>query len=184
MMNLRSYGMSEILALGEDSPQLPDDQSHWIGSGAIVVGKVRLGKNVGVWFGTVLRGDNELIDIGANTNLQEHVMVHTDMGFPLVVGEGCTIGHRALLHGCQIGNNTLIGMGAMIMNGAVIGDNCLIGAGTLITEGTQIPDGALVIGSPGKIKRAVTEKEIQSMKISADHYVGAMNKMRDARKHV
>ncbi len=172
--------MSEILALGDDTPIFPDDNSHWIGAGAVVIGKVRLGKNVGVWFNTVLRGDNELIDIGDNTNLQEHVMVHTDMGFPLVVGEGCTIGHRAVLHGCKIGHNTLIGMGAMVMNGAIIGDNCLIGAGALVTENTVIPDGSLVIGTPAKVRRSTSNQDVQKMKLSALHYVKAMNRMRDA----
>ena len=171
--------MSEIYRLGEYSPIFPKDNSHWVAPNAIVIGKVELSVNVGIWYGAVLRGDNEVISIGENTNLQEQVICHTDMGFPLTIGADCTIGHRALLHGCTIGKNTLIGMGAMIMNGAVIGDNCLIAAGALITEGKVIPDGSLVIGSPGKVVRELDDKGIAAITKSAMHYVQAMYRIKD-----
>lgn len=171
--------MSGILKLADDSPIFPGDQSHWIASTAVVIGKVELEQNVGIWYGAILRGDNEWIKIGSGTNLQEQVICHTDMGYPLSIGANCTIGHRALLHGCSIGNNSLIGMGAMIMNGAVIGNNCLIGAGSLITEGKMIPDGSLVMGTPGKIIRALQPEEITRLGDSAAHYIVAMNKIRN-----
>ncbi len=169
-------------SLGNVKPKLSDDASDWIAPNAFVIGDVHIGKNVGIWFHTVLRGDNERITIGDGTNLQEHAMLHTDMGFPLSVGKNCTIGHRALLHGCTIGNNTLVGMGAMVMNGTKVGDNCLIGANALVTEGKEIPDGSLVVGTPGKIIRELTEDEIQSLTQSAEHYVEAMRRMRDQMK--
>ncbi len=169
-------------SLGDIEPRLSSDASDWIAPNAYVIGDIELGKNVGVWFHAVLRGDNEPIVIGDNTNLQEHAVLHTDMGFPLSVGENCTIGHRALLHGCTIGDNTLIGMGAMIMNGAKIGNNCLIGANALITEGKVIPDGSLVMGAPGKVIRELSAQDIEALTKSAKHYVLAMRRMRDEMK--
>jgi carbonic anhydrase/acetyltransferase-like protein (isoleucine patch superfamily) len=129
-----------------------------------------LGKNTSVWFCTTLRGDNELIDIGAGSNIQESTVMHTDIGYPLTIGENCTIGHKVMLHGCKIGNNSLIGMGAIVLNGATIGDNCLIGAGALITENKVIPDGSLVMGSPGKIVRQLDAEAIQRLRNSALNY--------------
>jgi carbonic anhydrase/acetyltransferase-like protein (isoleucine patch superfamily) len=136
-----------------------------------VIGRVRLGKDVGVWFGAVLRGDNEAIAIGEASNIQEMVMMHTDPGFRLTVGEGCTIGHRAILHGCTLGNNVLVGMGAIVLNGARVGDNCLIGAGALVPEGREIAPGSLVVGMPGKAVRPLSGDEIGRLRISAAHYV-------------
>jgi carbonic anhydrase/acetyltransferase-like protein (isoleucine patch superfamily) len=152
-------------------PELPADGEYWIAPGASVIGKVRFGVDVGVWFGAVLRGDNELIDIGAGTNIQEHSVLHTDMGFPLTVGSGCTIGHRAILHGCTIADNCLIGMGAVVLNGARIGENSLVGAGALVPEGREIPPGSLVIGMPGKAVRELTFDEIARNRLSAAGYV-------------
>ena len=123
-----------------------------------------------VWFGCVLRGDNEEIRVGQGSNLQENVVCHTDMGFPLVIGPGCTIGHKAMLHGCTIGENSLVGMGATILNGARIGRNCLIGAGALIPEGKDIPDGSLVMGMPGKVVRMLDEAAIEGLRASARGY--------------
>ncbi|MBB5754416.1 gamma carbonic anhydrase family protein [Prosthecomicrobium pneumaticum] len=143
----------------------------WIAPDARVIGRVVLGADTGIWFGAVLRGDNEPIVVGARTNIQEHAVLHTDMGFPLTIGEGCTIGHRAILHGCRIGANTLVGMGAIILNGAEIGENCLIGAGALVTEGKVIPAGSLVVGMPGKVLRPLGEAEIARLAASADGYV-------------
>lgn len=160
-----------LYALEGISPEVPAPDAYWVAPDASVIGKVRLSTGVGVWFGAVLRGDNEPIDIGPDTNLQEHVMVHTDPGFPVRVGAGCTIGHRALLHGCTIGDNTLVGMGAIVLNGAVIGRDCLIGAGALVTEGKEIPDGSLVVGTPAKVIRSLDEAAIGRLRRSALNYV-------------
>ena len=160
-----------VHALDGVAPTLAADGHVFIAPTATLIGKVILGRDVGIWFGSVLRGDNEPIVIEAETNIQEHCVLHTDMGFPLTVGQGCTIGHRAILHGCRIGRNCLVGMGAIILNGAVIGDDCLIGAGALVTEGKTIGPGSLVIGSPGKVVRALTPDEIARNRLSAAHYV-------------
>ena len=158
------------------SPEL--DEDCWIAPGAHVIGNVWLGPGVGVWFGATLRGDNEPILVGQGTNIQENTVCHTDMGFPLTIGPGCTIGHKAILHGCTIGENTLVGMGATILNGARVGKNCLIGAGALITEGKEIPHGSLVIGSPGKVKRELSEEEIEGLRDSAKGYTENMRRFR------
>ncbi len=158
-----------IFALNATSPHLA--AGVWTAPGAAVIGRVSLGEDVGVWFGAVLRGDNEAIEVGARTNIQEMAMVHTDPGFPVRIGEGCTIGHRAIVHGCTIGDNTLIGMGAIVLNGARIGRDCLVGAGALVTEGREIPDGSLVVGAPAKVVRALDETAIASLRLSADRYV-------------
>lgn len=157
-----------LYALTEKSPRV--DDSAWIAPDANIIGNVILGKNTSVWFCTTLRGDNELIDIGAGSNIQESTVMHTDIGYPLTIGENCTIGHKVMLHGCKIGNNSLIGMGAIVLNGATIGDNCLIGAGALITENKVIPDGSLVMGSPGKIVRQLDAEAIQRLRNSALNY--------------
>ena len=124
--------------------------ANWIAPDATLIGDVQVGRNAGFWFGVVIRGDNEPIVIGADTNVQEHTVMHTDPGFPLTIGEGCTIGHRAMLHGCTIGDNSLIGMGAIVLNGARIGKNSLVGAGALVTEGKEFPDNSLIVGSPAQ----------------------------------
>lgn len=142
-----------------------------VAESATVIGNVEIGEEVGIWFGAVIRGDNERITIGARTNIQDQCVLHTDPGFPLTIGEGCTIGHRATLHGCTIGASTLVGMSATILNGARIGRNCLIGAAALITEGTEIPDGSLVLGAPGKVARTLSADEIARLEKSADRYV-------------
>lgn len=160
-----------IYALNGVAPQFDDPSTTWIAPDATVIGRVRLGRNVGIWFGAVLRGDNEAIEIGEDSNVQEHTVMHTDPGFALRVGRGCTIGHRAMLHGCTIGDNSLIGMGAIILNGARIGANCLVGAGALVTEGKQFPDGSMIIGSPARLHRELDEGAIAGLKASAQHYV-------------
>lgn len=157
-----------LYSLDGIAPQLAPDA--WIAPGAHVIGHVVLGARASVWFGSTLRGDNEAITVGDGTNVQENCVFHTDMGYPLTIGPGCTIGHKAMLHGCTIGTNSLIGMGATILNGAVIGDDCLIGAGALVTEGKQIPDGSLVLGAPGKVVRGLDAAAIQSLRASALHY--------------
>jgi len=153
------------------SPDLPAEGTYWIAPTATVIGKVRLREGVGIWFGAVVRGDGEPIVIGRDTNLQEHAMAHTDPGFPVTVGAGCTIGHRAIIHGCTIGDNVLVGMGAIVLNGAKVGDNSLIGAGALIPEGKEIPPNSLVVGLPGKVVRPLTADEIVRNQMSAAHYV-------------
>lgn len=159
-----------IYSLDGVAPQI-DPDIGWIAPTAVLVGKIILHAEVGIWFGVVARGDNEAITIGRRSNVQENTILHTDMGFPLTIGEGCTIGHKALLHGCSVGNNTLIGMGATVLNGARIGNNCLIGAGALITEGKDIPDGSLVVGAPGRVIRMLDEAAIAGLQRSADGYI-------------
>lgn len=160
-----------VYSLDGIEPNLPEKGSFWIADNAQVMGKVTLSEGVGVWFGAVLRGDNEMISIGKGTNIQENCTLHTDIGYPLDVGAGCTIGHNAILHGCQLGDNTLIGMGATVLNGAMIGKNCIIGAKTLITENKVIPDNSLVVGSPGKVIRQIDEKTEATLRKGAQHYV-------------
>lgn len=160
-----------IYALDGIAPQFEDEDSVWIAPDAQIMGKVHLGRDVGIWFGAVLRGDNEPITIGAGTNIQELTVMHTDPGLPLSVGEGCTIGHRAILHGCTIGDNTLIGMGAIVLNGARIGKNCLVGAGALVTEGKEFPDNSLIVGSPAKAVRQLDEAAIERLRGSAQNYM-------------
>jgi len=161
-----------VYTLDGVAPHFDDADSVWIAPDAHVIGKVSLGRDVGIWFGVVLRGDNERITVGARSNVQEHTMMHTDMGFPLTVGEGCTIGHRAILHGCTIGDNTLIGMGAIVLNGARIGNNCLVGAGALVTEGKVFPDNSLIVGAPARAVRELDAAGADRMKLSALSYVG------------
>ena len=160
-----------LYALGDDQPQLPENDDYWIALGAHVIGKVRLGEGVGIWFGVVLRGDNELIDIGAGSNVQEGVTIHTDMGYPASIGVNCTIGHNAILHGCTIGDNSLVGMGATVLNGARIGRNCLIGANALVTEGKEFPDNSLIVGAPAKATRILDEDAVRALTRSAESYV-------------
>ena len=157
-----------LYSLSAKTPQV--DDTAWIAPDANIIGMVILRENTSVWFCATLRGDNEVIDIGVGSNIQENTIMHTDIGYPLTVGENCTIGHKSMLHGCKIGNNSLIGMGAIILNGATIGNNCLIGAGALITENKVIPDGSLVMGSPGKIVRQLDAETIQGLRNSALHY--------------
>lgn len=173
-----------LYSLDGHSPQTPEDGDYWVAPDANVVGKVRIGKGASVWFGCTLRGDNELIDIGDGSNVQENTVMHTDMGFPLTIGVNCTIGHKAMLHGCTIGDNSLIGMGATVLNGAKIGKNCLIGANALITENKVIPDGSLVMGSPGKVVRELDAAAIQRLTMSALHYQDNARRFRSSLKPV
>ena len=154
--------------MGDQRPDVHPDA--WLAPDANIIGNVVLEAESSVWVGSTLRGDNEMIHVGAGSNVQENCVFHTDIGFPLVIGANCTIGHKVMLHGCTIEENTLIGMGATILNGAKIGKNCLIGAGALITENKVIPDGSLVMGVPGKFVRALDEAAIQQLTASALHY--------------
>lgn len=158
-----------IYRLGDDAPEL--DPGSWTAPSATLIGKVRLQAGASVWFGAVLRGDNELIDIGVNSNVQDGTVMHTDVGVPLTIGTGVTIGHNAMLHGCTVGDYSLIGINAVILNGAKIGKYCIIGANSLIAEGKEIPDGSLVMGSPGKVVRELSDAQKQGLHASAQHYV-------------
>ena len=160
-----------IFALDGVQPEFEDLSSNWIAPDAVLIGRVRLGREAGIWFGAVLRGDNEPIVIGAGTNVQEHTVMHTDPGFPLTIGEGCTIGHRATLHGCTIGDNSLVGMGAIILNGARIGADSLVGAGALVTEGKEFPERSLIVGTPARAIRILDDAAVARLKASAAHYV-------------
>lgn len=153
-----------------DSRVQTDPQS-WVAPNAVLIGKVRLQAGASVWFNAVLRGDNELIHIGENSNVQDGTVMHTDMGSPLTIGKGVTIGHSAMLHGCSVDDYSLIGINAVILNGAKIGKYCIIGANSLIGEGKVIPDGSLVMGSPGKIVRELTDVQMKMLEASAAHYV-------------
>ena len=147
---------------------------YYIAPSADVIGSVILHSDVSIWFHAVLRGDNESITIGARSNIQDGCVLHTDPGAPISVGEGVTVGHRAVLHGCQIGDNSLVGINAVVLNHARIGKNCIIGANALVTEGMDIPDGSLVVGTPAKILKSVTDVQIQSLQESAQVYIGKM----------
>ena len=160
-----------LYALDGVSPTLPDDGTAWIAPDASVIGRVVLGRNVGVWFGAVLRGDNEPLSIGDDTNVQELSCCHTDPGFPITIGRGCTIGHKAMLHGCTVGDNALIGMNATVLNGAVIGENAIVGACALVPEGKTIPPNSLAVGVPAKVVRELDEETAAKLRMSAAHYV-------------
>lgn len=165
-----------IYALNGIHPELHEDT--WVAPDANLIGRIVLEEGASIWFGSTLRGDNEPIVVGKGSNLQENVVCHTDPGAPLTIGENCTIGHKVMLHGCTIGNNSLIGMGAIILNHAVIGENCLIGAGALITEGKVIPPGSLVMGAPGKVVRQLDEAAIAGLGDTAKRYQDNMRRFR------
>ena len=157
-----------IYRLGNFTPKL--DKDSWVAPSADIIGKVDIQKSASVWFGAVLRGDNEYITIGEGSNVQDGCVLHTDIGAPLSISSNCTIGHKAILHGCTIGEQSLIGMGAIVLNHAVIGSRCLIGAHALIPEGKVIPDGALVVGAPGKVVRILTQEEQDGLLLAAQSY--------------
>jgi carbonic anhydrase/acetyltransferase-like protein (isoleucine patch superfamily) len=150
-------------------PQIAE--SAWVADSAEVIGQVELGEDVGVWFGVVVRGDTAPISIGARTNIQDLSVLHADVGQPLTIGAGVTVGHKAMLHGCTIGDDSLIGIGAVVLNGARIGKGCLVGAGALVTEGKAFPDGSMIIGSPARMVRQLTPEQLQGLCASAEHYV-------------
>ena len=160
-----------IYKLGSAVPRLPANGAYWVAPCAHIIGRVQLDEDSSVWFGATVRGDNELIHIGARSNVQDGSVLHTDFGYPLMIGPDCTVGHKAILHGCQIGAGSLIGMGATVLNGAQIGKGCLIGANALIPEGKIIPDGSLVIGAPGRVVRELDEAAQKQLLLSAASYV-------------
>jgi carbonic anhydrase/acetyltransferase-like protein (isoleucine patch superfamily) len=165
-----------LYSLDGHAPQIAENT--WIAPDANLIGKVVIEDLASVWFGCTLRGDNEEIRVGAGSNVQENCVMHTDMGYPLVIGPGCTIGHKAMLHGCMLEENVLIGMGATVLNGARIGRNSLIGAGALITEGKEIPEGSLVMGAPGRVVRSLDEAAIATLRATALHYQQNMRRYR------
>lgn len=173
-----------LYALDGVAPNVPEDGEYWVAPNAQVMGDVTLESGVGIWFGVVLRGDNDPITVGEGSNIQENTVIHTDIGYPVTIGKNCTIGHSAVIHGCTIGDNSLIGMGATVLNGAVVGRNCLIGAGALVTEGKVIPDGSLVVGMPAKVIRALDADAIAGLTQSALHYQDNMRRYRDGLKPV
>lgn len=158
-----------IYQLGDDAPDI--DATAYVADSATVLGKVTLQANSSVWFGATLRGDNERITIGENSNVQENAVMHTDMGYPLTLGRDVTIGHQAMLHGCTVGDGTLVGIGAVILNGARIGKGCLVGAGALVTEGKEFPDNVLILGAPAKAVRELTASDAANLQAAADSYV-------------
>jgi carbonic anhydrase/acetyltransferase-like protein (isoleucine patch superfamily) len=160
-----------IYELDGQAPEFPADNRYWVAETAALIGKVRLKTDASVWFGAVLRGDNEWIELGVRSQIQDNATLHTDPGFPLTIGEDCVIGHKVMLHGCTIGNNSLIGMGAIVLNGARIGNNSLVGAGALVTEGKSFPDNSLIVGSPARVLRPLTDEAIAGIRRGADLYV-------------
>lgn len=158
-----------VYKLDAETPDIAT--TAFIADNAVIIGKVRIEDNASIWFNATLRGDNELIAIGAGSNVQESAVLHTDMGFPLTIGQHVTVGHQAMLHGCTIGDNSLVGIQAVVLNGAVIGKNCVIGAGALVTEGKVFPDNALIIGAPAKVARLLTDEEAARFASGAAHYV-------------
>ncbi len=158
-----------LYRLGKDAPYIAP--GAWVAPGAQLVGKVHLGKDASVWFGVVARGDNETLTIGEGSNVQDGSVLHSDMGFPLVIGARVTVGHRCMLHGCTIEDGSLIGMGSTLLNGARIGKNCLVGAGSLVTEGKVFPDGSMIMGSPAKVVRSLTPEQITGFQKAAQGYI-------------
>ena len=173
-----------IYALAGAAPEFPSDGAYWVAPDAVVVGRVRLLRNASVWFGAVLRGDNDWIIVGENSNVQDNSVVHTDPGEPTTIGANVTVGHRVILHSAAVGDNSLIGMGSTILNRAKIGKNCLIGANTLVAEGKEIPDGSLVLGSPGRVVKPLSEAQIGYLKMSADVYVHNYKRFREELKQL
>ncbi|MCA3710575.1 MAG: gamma carbonic anhydrase family protein [Phenylobacterium sp.] len=172
-----------VYQLGDATPELPEDDEYWIAPNAAVIGRVILKRNASVWWGATLRGDNDPIVIGENSNVQDGSVLHTDTGSPLTLGANVTVGHMVMLHGCTIGDNTLVGIGSIILNGARIGRNCLIGANCLITEGKEIPDNSLVMGAPGKVVRELSDAQAQSVALGARHYVENWKRYRASLRH-
>jgi carbonic anhydrase/acetyltransferase-like protein (isoleucine patch superfamily) len=161
-----------IYTIDGHEPEFEERDTNFVAPDAVVIGRCRIGRDVSIWFGSVMRGDNDPITVGARSNIQEQSVMHTDYGYPLTIGEGCTIGHKAMLHGCSIGDNTLIGMGAIVLNGARIGRNSIVGAGALVTEGKEFPDNSLIVGAPAKAIRKLDDEAAARLSGTALGYVG------------
>ncbi len=160
-----------IYELDGQAPEFPGEGQYWIAETAVLIGRVRLLKDTSVWFGAVLRGDNEWIELGARSQIQDNATLHTDPGFPLTIGANCVIGHNVILHGCTVGDESLIGMGAIMLNGSRVGRNCLVGAGAMITEGKEFPDNSLIVGAPARAIRTLDEEAAEMIRGGADIYV-------------
>ncbi len=160
-----------MYALDGQAPELPENENYYIADTAVLIGRVRLKTDASVWFGSVLRGDNEWIELGERSQIQDNATLHTDPGYPLSIGNDCVIGHNVVMHGCAVGDNSLIGMGALLMNGVKIGKNSLVGAGSVVTEGKTFPDNSLIVGAPARVLRSVDEKIMQMIREGADIYV-------------
>ncbi|MCI4440474.1 carbonic anhydrase/acetyltransferase-like protein (isoleucine patch superfamily) [Tibeticola sediminis] len=158
--------------------------SAWVADSAEVIGNVRLGADASVWFGTVVRGDTESITIGEGSNIQDASVLHADIGQPLTIGARVTVGHQVMLHGCTIGDESLIGIGAVVLNGAKIGRHCLVGAGALVTEGKEFPDGSMILGSPAKVVRSLSPEQIEALRQSAQHYIDNARRFRAGLKKI
>ncbi len=172
-----------IYTLGEHSPELLGSE-HWIAPSADVMGMVRLHEQVSVWFNTVIRGDQDLVEVGAGTNIQDGSVLHTDQGIKLSVGEKVTVGHKVMLHGCSIGSGSLIGIGSIVLNGARLGEKSMLGANSLVTEGKEFPDGVLILGAPAKVVRELTEPEMKMIELSALHYMENARRFSDSLRAV
>ncbi len=171
-----------IYQLGDDAPELAP--SAWVADSAQVIGRVRMAAGSSVWYGAVLRGDNDWITLGARSNIQDGSVLHTDLGFPLTLGEDVTVGHQVMLHGCTIGDGALIGIQAVVLNGARIGKNCLVGAGSVVTEGKEFPDNSLILGSPAKAVRQLSPEQASRMRLSALHYLDNAQRHRTQLKKI
>ncbi|MDO9092979.1 MAG: gamma carbonic anhydrase family protein [Rubrivivax sp.] len=171
-----------IYQIGDDTPQLAS--TAWVADSAQVIGRVRMGEGSSVWYGAVLRGDNDWITLGARANVQDGSVLHTDPGFPLTLGDDVTVGHLVMLHGCTVGDGSLIGIQAVVLNGARIGRNCLVGAGAVVTEGKEFPDNSLILGSPAKVVRQLTPEQAERMKHAALHYVDNAQRHRTQLKKI
>ena len=176
--------MNKVFELEGIRPRLPESGDCWIAPGTFVIGNVVLGEGTSVWFGTTIRGDNEIVNIGTDSNIQENSVLHTDLGFPIKIGKNCTIGHKAMLHGCIVEDNSLIGMGATVLNGARIKGNCLVGANSLVTEGKTFPENSLIMGSPAKVVRELTKKEIYGITQSSLWYRENMKRFKQSLKPI
>jgi carbonic anhydrase/acetyltransferase-like protein (isoleucine patch superfamily) len=160
-----------IYELDGQGPEFPGEGQYWVAETATLIGRVRLKREASVWFGAVLRGDNEWIELGERSQIQDNATLHTDPGFPLTIGSNCVIGHKVILHGCTIGDDSLVGMGAIMLNGSEIGRRCLVGAGAVVTEGKTFPDNSLIVGAPARVIRTLNEKAAEMIRGGADIYV-------------
>ena len=173
-----------IYALGDWKPELPPEGDHWVAPNAVLIGRVRLMKGASVWFGAVIRADNDWITIGENSNVQDNSVVHTDPGQPTTIGSNVTVGHKVILHSTTVGDNSLIGMGSTLLNRSRIGNNCLVGANSLISEGKEFPDGSMILGAPARVVKQLSEPQLSMLKISSDIYVKNYRRFRSDLKQI
>ena len=171
-----------IYQLGDAVPRI--HPSAWVADNATVIGRVELGEGASVWYGSVLRGDNDWMLVGKNSNIQDGSVLHTDAGVPLTIGEGVTVGHQVMMHGCTVGDHSLIGIQSVLLNGCRIGNHCIVGAGAVVTEGKEFPDGSLILGSPAKVVRQLTPEQIERLRWSAAHYVANAQRHRGELKRI